>query len=110
MPSTLKVFAILDRKAGFYNVPFFFPSTGQAIRAAMDMAADPNTILNRHPADFDLFELGEFDDQTARFELYAIPLHLASGVQLMPPVQGPAPQGENPPWAEPIPFRAAREG
>ena len=33
----------------------------------------------QHPEDFDLFELGEFDDTTGRFTLFDVPKQLALG-------------------------------
>lgn len=64
-----KVLAIRDRAATCYGQPFYSTSTGGAIRSFSDEInrAEPNNQLNRHPEDFDLFLLGEFDDQTGKF-------------------------------------------
>lgn len=59
-----KMFSFFDTKAGFFHTPFFFHHPGQAIRAAMDLASDLSTSIGRHPADYALFQLGEFDDAT----------------------------------------------
>lgn len=40
------------------------------------MSEDPNSMTNSHPNDFALFELGTFNTETARFEIYAQPLSL----------------------------------
>lgn len=60
----LKAFSVYDSKAQAYFAPFFFPHLGQAIRAFMELANDQSTQVGRHPADFHLIELGEFDDAT----------------------------------------------
>lgn len=62
----LKAFAFLDLKAGMFGTPFFMAHAGQAIRAATDLGSDSSTTVGRHPADFQLCEIGLFDDQTGQ--------------------------------------------
>lgn len=63
--SKLRVFAVMDQKAAsFVQVPFFCLTRGQAIRGFADACNDPKTELYAHPADYELFELGEFDQET----------------------------------------------
>lgn len=62
----VKVFSLLDTKTGIYNLPWFMVHTGMAIRTIIDLAADPNTTIARHPADFVLVDLGTFDDATGQ--------------------------------------------
>jgi len=57
-----KMFSVFDVKATAYGTPFFMPTIGMAIRAFTDVAADPQTQINKHPEDYVLYELGEFDD------------------------------------------------
>lgn len=64
----LKAFAVLDLKASAYVRPFFFSTAGQAIRAFIDTASDPQSMFGRHPEDFCLYEIGTFDDETAVLE------------------------------------------
>lgn len=59
-----KVFSIFDSKAAVFERPYFAPTTGAGIRTFQDACADPQTMLHRHPEDFHLFEIGEYDDQT----------------------------------------------
>lgn len=64
-----KIFAIRDRAADVFGQPMFMPSTGVAIRGFSDevnRVADNNN-LNKHPEDFDLYSLGEYDDETGEF-------------------------------------------
>lgn len=60
----LLAFALFDSKASFFNTPFFMPHRGQAVRAVIELGSDLSTTVGRHPADFHLYEVGEFDDQT----------------------------------------------
>lgn len=61
----LKLFTIFDSKAEAYMPIFSFTATGLAIRAFADMAADKNHNVGQHPADYTLFEIGEFNPISA---------------------------------------------
>jgi hypothetical protein len=78
------VCTIRDRAAEAYGRPFFLPATGVAIRSFQDEvnrnAAD-NQVF-QHPDDFDLYELGTFDDFSGTFELHEQPKLLALGKQV----------------------------
>lgn len=62
MATLLKAFSILDTKADIFSPPFFFPTTGQAVRAFKDLSNDGQSSVSRHPADYRLFQVGTFDD------------------------------------------------
>jgi len=62
------VVAVHDRAADAFARPVFVQSVGQALRSFQDeinRPADQNE-MNRHPEDFDLFELGSYDDSTGK--------------------------------------------
>lgn len=60
-----QMFSVYDTKALIYGVPFFMQTKGAAIRAFTDLAHDPQSMVARHPKDFILFHVGEFDDSDA---------------------------------------------
>lgn len=60
----LRIFALYDIKSGAHATPFFMHHVGEAVRACIDLGADLNTTVGRHPADFALHELGTFDTET----------------------------------------------
>ena len=62
-----KVYAVYDDKVGAYMQPFSMESRGQAVRAFSDSVNDPKSIWYRHPGDFQLYELGEFDEKSGEF-------------------------------------------
>ncbi len=65
-----KIFAIYDNKATAYMQPFFAGTPGLALRSFSDSANSQETIFNKHPTDFCLFEIGEFNDETAEINTY----------------------------------------
>lgn len=66
----LYALSVRDRAADVFGSPFFSPSVGLAVRQFGDQVAnpEPNNMLNKHPEDFDLYQVGLFDDQTGGFE------------------------------------------
>ena len=77
------VCSIKDRAADAFGRPFYVPAVGVAIRSFQDevnRAADDSQIY-QHPDDFDLFDLGVFDDSTGLFELHNTPTLLMLGKQ-----------------------------
>lgn len=64
----VRIFSVYDVKAEAYLAPFTFPENGQAIRAFSDTVNDPNSMFNKHAADFTLFRLGYFDQSSGEFE------------------------------------------
>lgn len=82
----LLAFSLFDTKASYFHAPFFMSHRGQAIRACMDLGADLNTTVGRHPVDFALYEIGEFDDQTGTVTHLA-PVNLGLVQSFLPPPQ-----------------------
>lgn len=62
----LKIFAIRDRQLNAYMQPFFAPTSGAATRGFRDLVNEQGHQLNKHPEDYELWHLGEFDDATGK--------------------------------------------
>lgn len=60
-----KIYTVFDTKVGAYMTPWVSRSKGEAIRSITNELDNPNSILSKHPEDFVLFEIAEFDDQSA---------------------------------------------
>lgn len=61
------VVSIKDAATGAFSRPAFVASRGQAVRSFQDELNRPDSDLARHPSDYDLFQLGEFDETTGEF-------------------------------------------
>lgn len=59
------VCAVKDRAVDAYNRPIYVPTIGVAIRSFTDEVNRKDSELSNHPEDYDLYELGVWDDQTA---------------------------------------------
>lgn len=78
------VVSIKDRAADAFGRPFYVPSVGVAIRSFQDEVnrASEDNQMYQHPDDFDLYELGSFDDSTGTFVLDESPKLLTLGKQV----------------------------
>jgi hypothetical protein len=62
----LKVFTIYDQKTEAYKQPFFMTTKGEAIRGLLEVLDNPQHAFSKYPADFTIFELGEYDDSNGK--------------------------------------------
>ena len=76
----LFVVCVKDRAAEVFNRPFFVPHRNVAIRDFTDEVnrAAADNQLNKHPDDFDLYLLGEFNDNTGEFSISSHQLEIDS--------------------------------
>lgn len=58
-------YAVYDRKAEVFSPPFLEIKDGTAIRAVQDLVINSKDhVFAKHPSDFSLHRLGEFDETT----------------------------------------------
>lgn len=79
----LQMFAIFDKKAVSYMEPFCMHQKGQAIRACEDLVKNPQTMMSKHPADFALFHIGQFDDASGIITPLSAPQHIEEFVNMV---------------------------
>lgn len=75
----LVVVSVHDRAADAYAQPQYVAAVGQAIRGFSDQVNGEKSVVSDHPEDFDLYELGVFDDNSGKFELLDSPRIVAIG-------------------------------
>lgn len=76
-----RIFSIYDSKTMAYMQPFFSVSKGAAIRALTDLLQDEAHPISKHPEDYTLFELGEFNDNDATFNMESTPVSLGVAIE-----------------------------
>lgn len=84
----LKIVSVKDSAAQAFNRPFFVPATALAIRSFKDEVnrVDASNDMNRHPDDFELYELAEFDDATGVVVPLERPVMVARAKDMLNPV------------------------
>lgn len=79
-----KLFTIRDSAANVYGVPFFVAHAGQAMRMFSDECKGDKSVMGTHPEDFELFHIGEYNDENASFEV-EIPRSIMRGSDCISP-------------------------
>ncbi len=79
----LIVFGIFDVKAKCYSPPFFMSHNGQAIRFLQDLCSNVEAPIAKHPEDYILYSLAEFDNETGKFISKSNPEHLAKAIDFV---------------------------
>ena len=69
--------ATFDKTMNAFVTPFFAVSTAMALRDWATAARDPQHMFNACPQDFDLYEIGVFDQDTGKVDSTE-PVHVAS--------------------------------
>lgn len=60
----MPVVSVRDSAVNAYMRPFAVPAIGAAVRSFQDEVQRSDSDLNKHPEDYELFEIGQFDDET----------------------------------------------
>ncbi len=77
-----RAFSIFDQKAKAYMTPFFMGEVGMATRTFTDMVNSPDHMIAKHPEDYVLFEVGQFDDTTGLLSAYDGPELVVTALQV----------------------------
>lgn len=75
-----KMIAVFDKKTALFDNPFSVRHVGDAIRQWDVVRKDTENKFGKNPEDFDLFQIGEYDDETGTLTTLTPHLHLSSGV------------------------------
>jgi len=87
----LRCYSIFDRKALSYHMPYYAPTDNAAVRTLSDAVADTNNSLGRHPNDYVLYYVGDFDDQTGVYTPVAPLVHVIDAIHLARALQSELP-------------------
>lgn len=79
-----KMFSVYDEKAQAFLPPFFLHAEGMARRVFGDCVNSNDHQFGRHPQDYTLFLIGEFDDGTGTFTSSS-KQSLGNGVEFIKP-------------------------
>lgn len=76
-----RIYSIHDSKSEAYLQPFFMRTKAEAIRSFQSATKDTTSPFSQYPADFTLYELGEFDELSSSIVTHAKPVHLANAAE-----------------------------
>lgn len=79
------MYSIRDAKAEVYNSPFYQKTHGEAERNFRQLIHDEKSMVAKYPEDYDLYYLGEYDDNTGLIKALDTPQHVAKAIQFLVP-------------------------
>lgn len=74
-----KMYSLLDEKSKLYSQPFYAHHDGEALRSFASVVSDKETMPGKFPADFTLWKVGEWDDNSGIIDSKK-PVYLAKAV------------------------------
>lgn len=80
----MKIFAVWDNKAEAFMQPFFSDTVGLALRAFQNNIENPESIMNKYPNDFCLYEIGTFDEASGIIENHEQNKNLGMAIEYHP--------------------------
>ena len=85
------MFSPFDSKLKVWMNPMFFLHVGQAERAWTVIVNDGNSLPGKHPADFVLYQIGEFDDDTGMVNPISPPVQVITSTACLRKPEGVLP-------------------
>lgn len=79
----LKMYAVRDKAVEAFMQPFFVRANGEAIRSFADAVNDSNSPFYKHPGDFELYALGDFDPSSGRCDVAQGPIRVIAALDLV---------------------------
>lgn len=76
-----KVLAVFDKKTALYDPAGMCRTYGEATRDWDIIRKNPETKIAKFPADFDLYHIADYDEETGKYTNLNPPTQLASGVE-----------------------------
>lgn len=79
----LKLYSVRDSKGEVYSPPFLAKTPGEAERSFHGLVKDPKTQVGQYPEDYDLYQIGTFDDVAGKIVGLDTPQHIVKAVNLL---------------------------
>lgn len=79
----ISLLSVYDKQIQAYGAIFTARTIGEAIRGLTDHVADKTTEIAKHPEDYQLFKLGEWDNETGKIYPTETPMMIISAEELV---------------------------
>jgi len=80
-----KMYSVRDAKSEIFHPPFFQKTHGEAERTFHKLCNDEKSSMFIYPEDYDLYYVGEYDDNTGKLAPLDTPQHVQKAVQMKTP-------------------------
>lgn len=82
-----KFFSVHDVVARSFIPPFTLPNEDMALRTFVDCANDQSHAFGKHPTDYALYMIGEFDDETGEIKPLSPIVNLGLAANFVKPTE-----------------------
>jgi hypothetical protein len=76
------MYTVYDSKSETYTNPFYFRNKGECIRSFTETVNDSQSTFSKYPADFTLFEIGDFDEFSGVLQPYTAKTSICTALEL----------------------------
>lgn len=83
---TKLIYSVYDSKIKAYGQIFLQMSEGEALRSFTDIVNDPQSIFNKHPEDYTLFEIGTWDYTEGKINCHNTPKSIIKASTVLKPL------------------------
>lgn len=77
------VYAVYDSKAAQYGQLITLPTRGVALRSFADVVSRRDSQIAQYPADYALYELGEYDQSSGKLVAHSVPQFVVSAAAVV---------------------------
>lgn len=78
----INLYSIRDQATNAFMAPFAAHTNGHATRMFSDLANERDHAINKHPNDYELYNVGSIDDHTGKLEP-SEPMQIARAADLI---------------------------
>lgn len=82
------IFVVYDNKSELYSSPFFSVRKESAVRDFQRAAQSPESEIYHTPADYDLYCLGTYEDETAEIKTFPKREFITNAYVLVKQIEG----------------------
>jgi len=75
---------VFDKKGEYFHPPFFVRTVSDGRRVFQRLCSDPETSISSAPGDFDLQQVGTFDDSNGSYQVVSPFLFVCNGASVVP--------------------------
>lgn len=77
----IAIFSVYDSKTKIFGQPNFLINKGAAIRAWSEAANDKQSNIGKHPADYTMFYIADWDDETGTITMRDVKENLGTAIE-----------------------------
>lgn len=78
-----RMYSVFDRKSLIWSPPISQPTDASAVRSLAEAVSDNNHPIGKHPSDYVLFFIGEFDDAKGLLSSVNPLVHVCDAIALV---------------------------